>query len=65
MTPEDLPKHTYLRENCPDWQKSIETITEQGGPWWCGTCRTPSMLSYRCSACGAELNDAGTTHAIR
>jgi len=64
MTPEDLPKHRYLRENRPDWSKSITTITEQGGPWWCATCETASMLVYRCSVCGGEMDDS-ETHAIR
>lgn len=53
MTPEDLPGHTYLVENRPDWRKGLSTIKAQGGPWGCSTCGTASFLVYRCSKCGA------------
>jgi len=55
LTPEDLPAHRYLRDARPEWSGSLRRIQEQGGPWGCSTCGTASMLSYRCSKCGADL----------
>jgi hypothetical protein len=57
----DVPKHTYLQESHDHWQSSMYTITEKGGPWYCDVCETASLLSYRCSCCGAELHGSGTT----
>jgi len=64
LTLEDLPGHTYLHESHDHWQSSMHTIKQKGGPWGCPTCGTASMLSYRCSVCGAELS-GGSTHGAQ
>ena len=58
-------KHRYLAQARPDWRRSMSQIKRDGGPWYCKTCGTASLLIYRCSACGAELNDSATTNAVR
>jgi|GEM_PF-5759219 len=55
-------KHTYLAHARPGWQTSMATIRTQGGPWRCPSCRTASLLCYRCSACGRDLAGETTTH---
>jgi len=54
--------HQYLADNYPMWQKSMASIKEEGGPWWCESCEGPSYLCYRCSRCGADLSSSKTTH---
>jgi len=57
----DVPGHTYLQDSRDYWHSSLETISEKGGPWYCHVCETASLLSYRCSVCGAELGGDNTT----
>lgn len=55
-------RHRYLARARPDWTGSMATIRAQGGPWPCSSCGNASVLVYRCSACGRDLADEGTTH---
>jgi len=57
----DVPGHTYLQESRDRWETSIETIQTKGGPWYCKTCGTASLLCYRCSVCGAEIGNEDST----
>jgi hypothetical protein len=47
--------HTYLAKAWPQWTGRMDVIKNHGGPWPCQTCQGASLLSYRCSKCGAEL----------
>jgi hypothetical protein len=64
LTPADLPGHRYLRESRPEWSASLASIQAKGGPWGCPACGTASMLSYRCSRCGADLASSDTTAGV-
>lgn len=64
LTPADLPAHQYLRKHRPDWSTSTARLQRQGGPWGCAVCGTASMLSYRCSKCGADLASAEGTAGV-
>jgi len=57
--------HTYIGEHRPDWSASMANIQNQGGPWPCATCDGLSLLCYRCSQCGAELDSSASTEAIQ
>lgn len=55
-------RHTYLAQARPEWARSMASIQSEGGPWWCSSCRSASMLVYRCSICGRDLAGETTTH---
>ena len=55
-------KHEYLAKARPEWSRSMWGIRNQGGPWKCETCDGASLLSWRCSICGAELTSDADTH---
>lgn len=44
-----------------EWARSMASIRNEGGPWWCSSCDGPSMLCYRCSRCGRDLAGDTTT----
>lgn len=50
--------HPYLPGG---WQRSMQRIQRDGGPWPCGACDSPSYLCYRCSSCGHDLAGDGST----
>jgi len=63
LSADDLSEvHTYLAENYPTWERSMESITEEGGPWWCPSCQSASYLTHRCSRCGRDLAGNTSTH---
>lgn len=43
------------------WRRSMTRIRRGGGPWECDACGGPSYLCYRCSKCGHNLCDDGST----
>lgn len=45
----------------PGWARSMASVRNEGGPWFCASCRGPSMLDYRCSRCGRDLTGDTTT----
>lgn len=55
-------RHRYLARNRPGWERSMQSIQSEGGPWACPSCDAPSFLCYRCSICGRDLasSDSGT-----
>lgn len=61
LTRDDVAdRHTYLAEafDSGEWRASMGSIRRKGGPWSCPNVDThASLLCYRCSICGAEIND--------
>lgn len=56
LTADDLAgRHRYLATARPQWENSMATIRNLGGPWECPQCSGASLLVYRCSVCGTEL----------
>jgi hypothetical protein len=53
-------RHRYLRDNRPEFERSLRSIVNEGGPWPCGSCNAPSYLCYRCSMCGRDLAGEGS-----
>lgn len=47
-------RHRYLARSRPDWQRSMASIRNVGGPWACPMGHA-SLLCYRCSICGRDL----------
>jgi len=63
LTADDVAgKHRYLARARSDWRRSMASVRNAGGPWACPACGTASLLVYRCSACGRDLADVGSTH---
>lgn len=52
--------HPMLPEG---WRRSMTSIQNDGGPWACpaAACGGPSYLPWRCSRCGHNLADDGST----
>lgn len=62
LTADDLAgRHAYLAHARPDFERSMAGIRLEGGPWPCGACGNASLLCYRCSACGRDLAEDGST----
>lgn len=52
-------RHEYLASARPDWRMTAGQLDALGGPWWCPSCETASLLMYRCSVCGTDLTEKG------
>jgi len=53
-------RHRYLARARPEWQSSMASVRNAGGPYECRAGHA-SLLSYRCSVCGTDLADKGST----